>query len=124
MKGVWNNRNEPKVIAGSMTYFDTGGEQTIFEITDVPYFFVSGIILNISALTQNGTFKIYMRAYEGGPYILLAIISFTISSLLCIPIGANYNYRIPVDFDLKLTYIEDVDEGVDRNIAYKYTLEN
>lgn len=113
----WSGK--PEVISGSLSYLDAGGEQTVFEITAVTKHFVTGIMVDMTTITQNGTFKLYSKI-DGTNYRELAALIFTVATDSD---GVLFDYRVSVDTDFKLTYTEGADEGAVRALPYKYTLE-
>jgi hypothetical protein len=118
---VWIKEN--KKLSGTSTYEDAGGEQTIIEIDSTDYLFITGILLDLSNMTQDGTLKLYSKI-DGSNYRLSESLSFTAAGLEdAVPIRSNYNYRIAISGGFKLTYTEGVDEGADRAIPYSYILE-
>lgn len=113
----WSGK--PAVISASFSYLDAGGEQTVFEITGVAKHFVTGIMVDMTTITQNGTFKLYSKI-DGTNYRELSAITFTVASDSD---GVLLDFRVPVDTDFKLTYTEGADEGAARAMPYKYILE-
>ncbi len=112
-------QGKPVVITGTFSYLDAGGEQTIFEVTGTAKFFVTGIMTDMTNITQNGTFKLYSKI-DGTNYKELDSQAFTVATDSD---GVLFDFRIPIDTDFKLTYTEGADEGAARDISYKYTLE-
>lgn len=108
-----------KPITGIHDYVDAGGEQTIIEITGSSRKFITGIMIDMVNITQNGTFKLYSKI-DGTNYREIDSLVFTEISDSN---GVLINTKIPVNIDFKLTYTESVDETDDRNMPYSYMLE-
>jgi hypothetical protein len=120
MIGVKKN-NIP--VSGSFVYLDAGGEQTVIEITNSKKAFITSIIIDTNTLTQNGNFKLYHKV-DGTNYKLSETIGFTAASGEDVKvIASNFNFKIPLSGDFKLTYTESADEGADRTLYYNYVLE-
>lgn len=112
------------IVQGIFSYLDAGGEQTVFEITGISKKFVTGIMVDMTNFTQNGTFKFYSKI-DGTNYRELQVPqTFTVAtSKKGVILAANFNFNFPVDEALKITYTEGGDEGADRAMPYKYTLQ-
>lgn len=109
----------PAATTGTFSYLDAGAEQTIFEITGSTRKFISGILLDLVNMTQNGTIKLYSEV-DGSNYRELASYSFVVatdSDGVLIPL------KVPVNRDFKITYTEAADEGAARAMPYSYILE-
>ncbi len=120
MIGVKENN---KRFSGSFIYLDAGGEQTLIEVLSGKFSFITSIFIDTTTLTQNGTFKLYHKI-DGSNYKLSESIAFTAGSGEDAKvITSNFNFKIPLCGDFKLTYQESVDEGADRTLYYNYVIE-
>ena len=106
-------------VTGTYTYTNAGGEQTVIEITGATKKLMSGLSMDFSELTQNGTLKIYSKVDDTN-YRLVSTHDFTVATDSD---GILFNYSLPVNIDLKITYTESTDEGADRDIPFSYILE-
>lgn len=98
----------------ALDYLDAGGEQTLVELTGTTRKIVDSIWADTEVLTQNGTFKVYVKI-DGTNYRLWKSVSFAVASDGAINVLAGIG---PVAFntDFKVTYTEGGDEGAARNI--------
>jgi hypothetical protein len=113
----------PDEVDDSFSYLDAGAEQTIFEIVAATEdkSFISGITLDLTTLTQNGTIKAYQKINGGAYKQIGADIAWAAATVpKGLIIGSQYN----LTGDFKLTYTEGGDEAADRAIPYSYVLHN
>lgn len=98
----------------TLTYLDAGGEQTVIELTPGGVrLIVSTITLDLSNLTQNGTFKMYSKV-DGTNYREIDSLAVVAGDA-----GAVISSPFHINTDFKITYTETVDEGADRDIPYR-----
>lgn len=117
----WGKKKRP--IINTFTYLDAGGEQDVLEILPNDFAFITSVLIDTNALTQNGSFKLYHKI-DGSNYRLSETISFTAASgEPAKVIASNFNFKIPIGLGFKLTYEEGVDEGANRDLPYNYVLE-
>ena len=108
--------------AGTFSYLDDGGEQTIIEITPTKIKAIKGIWLELNNLTQDATIKFYAKI-DGTNYRELtqyeySFIVLDTDDFLFLPCDCFVNS------DFKVTITEGADEGADRAIYYKLIYEN
>jgi hypothetical protein len=105
---------QPRPGTGTLSYLDAGGEQTVFEATIARPIVIWGVFLDLNALTQNGTVKVYHKI-DGSNY--REIDSYAVAA-------GDTNLYIDtifaLNYDFKVTYTEAVDEGAARDIPYSY----
>ena len=106
--------------SGTHSYIDDGGEQDVVEITPTTRIKITGIWLDLSNMTQNGTVKLYHKI-DGTNYRQLSIYgteqsyAFTVADTID---GFFIPYNFIVNSDFKVTYEEGGDEGAARDIVY------
>lgn len=107
--------------AGTYSYLDAGGEQTVIELTDGSYKMLGGIWLDLSNMTQNATIKCYYKI-DGTNYRALSVggtvqsYAFTVADAID---GVYLDLQIGISYDFKVTYEEGGDEGAARDIPYQ-----
>ena len=106
-------------VTGSYSYTNAGGEQTVIEIVSSIKKLMTGLILDVTAMIKNGTFRIYSKV-DNTNYRLLSSHLFTVATDSD---GILFDLALPVNRDLKITYQEATDEGADRAIPFAYILE-
>ncbi len=113
----------PDEIDDVLSYLDAGAEQTIFEIVAATEdkSFISGITLDMTTLTQNGTVKVYQKINAGAYVQIGADIAWTAAT---VPKGLLLEKTYNLTGDFKVTYTEGGDEAADRAIPYSYVMHN
>ena len=113
------NLNAVKLLkestAGSFSYTNAGGEQTVIEITDGNKRMIGGVWLDLTTMTQNGTIKAYYKV-DGTNYREVTSQAFTVATD---SVGLWMAFDMGIEYDFKITYTEGADEGADRAIPYQ-----
>jgi len=118
-----DGKETPDQVDDSFSYLDAGAEQTIFEIiaASEDKSFISGITLDMTTLTQNGTVKVYQKINAGAYIQIGADIAWTAAT---VPKGLLLEKTYNLTGDFKVTYTEGLDEAADRAIPYSYVMHN
>jgi hypothetical protein len=103
--------------AGTFSYLDAGGEQTIVEYTPAADTgtVIRGIWLDLVNMTQNGTIKIYYKI-DGSNYREVESFSFTVATDSD---GFLMDRVFGIQSDFKVTYTEGADEGAARSLPFE-----
>ena len=101
--------------SGTFSYLDTGGEQTVAELTPTKRIKLTGIWLDLENMMQNGTIKLYYKI-DGSTYRNFASRAFTVASD---PEGMYIDIPAGINAAFKVTYTEGSDETAARDIPYQ-----
>jgi len=104
---------------GSTDYTDAGGEQTIYELVAPGPTIVAGLWLDLVNITQDGKIRLYYKI-DGTNYRLIEMYQFIV---LTDPDGVFVAVNMGINYSLKITYQEDVDETAIRAIPYSIAYE-
>jgi len=103
---------------GTFSYLDAGAKQEIFELTNTTRKIITGIYLDLRAMTKSGVATLEYKI--NGSYGVLDTIDYAygVDAEILLISGP-----ISITEDFKVSYTEDSDEGADRAIPYSIIYE-
>ena len=100
---------------GTYVYLDAGGEQTIKEWADGLSRIICGGWIDTSAMTQNGTLRIYYKI-DNANYRLID----TVTPIAAGTPGIFLDSMFGINRSFKITWQELADEAANRNIPFDF----
>lgn len=105
--------------ADSFSYLDAGGEQVMFTIATTTRIKIQGILMDLTALTQDSTIIVW--TIVGLAMVEIDRIEWTHG---VDAVGVYFAENLAITQNLAITMEEAVDEGADRAIPWSYIIED
>jgi hypothetical protein len=112
--------NATASVRGSYTYTDAGGTQAVITFTPIDSVKLSGIFLDLNAMTQNGTVTVSYQI-DGTNARDFHTVPFAIATSLK---GMYLDIPAIIDDAIVVNYTEGANEGAARSIPFAYIFEN